>query len=178
MRPFLSIPSESQWEIACRSERSDNEIKPFHFGTTIDSSWANYNATVSYGLGRKGQKAKQQVVNGYFGLVNRLGFAEMHGQMLEWCSDLWQRDPTRRLNLASQASRTECRNIAGILDGSSAEQPDPELKENPEQNYRLQRGGSWFYQPILARAAYRCSNFQASVDNDCGFRPCCSLCFE
>ena len=27
------------------------------------------------------------------GLVNRLGLAELHGQVFEWCGDQWHRDP-------------------------------------------------------------------------------------
>ena len=48
--PRLALPGEGQWEMACRAGAST----PFHFGDTIDATWANYAGTDSFGLGRKG----------------------------------------------------------------------------------------------------------------------------
>jgi len=82
--PQLALPSESQWEAACRACKPDEESTPFHFGATLDGSWARYNASFTFGLGREcqGAKVKQPGVNGALGLVNRLGLAEMHGQVM------------------------------------------------------------------------------------------------
>jgi formylglycine-generating enzyme required for sulfatase activity len=94
---------------------------------------------------------------GFFGLVNRWGLAEMHGQLLEWCSDQWQRDP-----------------LAGALgDGSTVEGPDPELEGNQEQVYRLLRGGSWLISPRLARSAFRNGQRPDYVGTLIGVRPGC-----
>jgi formylglycine-generating enzyme required for sulfatase activity len=94
---------------------------------------------------------------GFFGLVNRWGLAEMHGQQLEWCADRWHRDP-----------------LAGSNgDGSPLEEPDPELEGNQEQAFRLLRGGSWFYVPRFARAAFRLSNPPTNVYSNVGVRPGC-----
>jgi formylglycine-generating enzyme required for sulfatase activity len=151
--PQLALPSESQWEAACRAGGST----PFHFGDTLDASWANYNGNYTYGRGRTGAFRQRPVPLGFFGLVNRWGLAEMHGQLLEWCADQWHRDP-----------------VAGSAgDGSPVEGPDPELEGNQEHSFRLLRGGSWLYAPHNARAAFRNSNPPDNVFTYVGFRPGC-----
>jgi formylglycine-generating enzyme required for sulfatase activity len=151
--PVFCLPSESQLEAACRAGTST----PFHFGDTLDVSWANYRGDYTYGLGREGSFRQRVVPIGAFGLVNRWGLAEMHGQLLEWCADQWHRDP-----------------VAGSAgDGSPLEGPDPELEGNQEQTMRLLRGGSWFSVPLLARAAMRLSFPPDSLYADVGLRPGC-----
>ena len=151
--PQLALPSESQWEAACRA----GDSTPFHFGDTLDASWANYDGNYTYGRGRKGAFRQRPVPLGFFGLVNRWGLAEMHGQLLEWCADQWHRDP-----------------VAGSAgDGSPVEGPDSELEGNQEQSYRLLRGGSWIDGPLNARAAFRISGRPGYVYTGVGVRPGC-----
>jgi formylglycine-generating enzyme required for sulfatase activity len=151
----LDLPSESQWEAACRAE-TDNPT-PFHFGATLDASWARYNASYTYGKGRHGEYVQRPVPIGFFGLVNRLGLAELHGQLFEWCGDQWHRDPV----------------AAASADGAAIEGPDPGLAGDKEQRYRLLRGGSWFNNPHDARAAFRVSLNPVNVSSNFGLRPCC-----
>ena len=151
--PQLALPSESQWEAACRAGAST----PFHFGATLDASWANYNAGYTYGTGRKGSYIQRPVPMGFFGLVNRWGLAEMHGQLLEWCADQWHRDPR----------------YGSTGDGSPLDDPDPELEGNQEQAMRLLRGGSWIDSPRSARAAFRNGALPVSVLTLVGVRPGC-----
>ena len=151
--PVFGLPSESQWEAACRAGCGT----PFHFGDTLDASWANYRGGYTYGLGREGSFRQRVVPIGAFGLVNRWGLAEMHGQLLEWCGDQWHRDP-----------------VAGSAgDGSPLEGPDPELEGNQEEAMRLLRGGSWIDDPHYARAAFRDSFLPDIVDSLVGVRPGC-----
>jgi formylglycine-generating enzyme required for sulfatase activity len=157
----LELPSESQWEAACRADTdthidTDNPT-PFHFGATLDASWARYDASYTYGKGRRGEYDQRPVPIGFFGLVNRWGLAELHGQLSEWCGDQWHRDPV----------------TAAPAEGAAIEGPDPGLVGDKEQRYRLLRGGSWFNNPLNARAAFRISN-NPDVDNSgIGLRPCC-----
>jgi formylglycine-generating enzyme required for sulfatase activity len=174
----LALPSESQWEAACRAEEAYSadapKSPPFHFGATLDPSWARYDATYTYGRGRLGEFNKRPVPVGFFGLVNRWGLAELHGQLAEWCADQWHRSPIR----ADQGKR---RGWFGggiapqqVLDGSALEGPDPGLAEVPiEQVMRLLRGGSWFDVPLFARAAFRNSLSPDNVITNIGLRPCC-----
>ena len=155
----LDLPSESQWEAACRADTdtdTDNPT-PFHFGATLDASWARYDASYTYGKGRRGEYRQRPVPLGFFGVVNRLGLAELHGQLLEWCGDQWHPDPV----------------AAAPADGAAIEGPDPGLAGDKEQRYRLLRGGSWFYGPRTARAAFRVGSNPVSGNTSIGLRPCC-----
>ncbi len=174
----LALPSESQWETACRAVQASSaeapKFPPFHFGSTLDPTWARYGACYTYGRGRRGDSNKRPVPIGFFGLVNRWGLAELHGQLLEWCADQWHRTPIR----VDQGKRRgwfgggEARQQ--VLDGSALEGPDPGLAEVPrEQEMRLLRGGSWFDAPRGARAAFRSSNLPDVGDPGVGLRPCC-----
>jgi formylglycine-generating enzyme required for sulfatase activity len=152
--PKLALPSESQWEAACRAGSGD----PFHFGHTLDSSWANYDGNYVYGLGRKGANRQRTTVTGAFGLVNRWGLAEMHGQLWEWCGDVWHPDP-----------------LGGPLNGLAWEELDPALEGSLQQGMKVLRGGSWIRFPRTARAAFRYANFPGYIGTEIGLRPCCPL---
>jgi formylglycine-generating enzyme required for sulfatase activity len=153
--PQLALPSESQWEAACRARSA----APFHFGATLDPSWANVHGNYSYGMGRKGIYRQRPVPIGFFGLVNRWGLAELHGQMQEWCGDQWHRDP-----LAEGWSAS----------GEAREGPDPDLADVPqEREYRLLRGGTWLSDPHNARAAMRDGSHPVYAGTIVGLRPCC-----
>jgi formylglycine-generating enzyme required for sulfatase activity len=151
------LPSESQWEAACRADTDPNNATPFHFGATLDASWARYDASYTYGRGRRGEYGQRSVPIGFFGLVNRWGLRELHGQLSEWCGNQWHRDPV----------------AAAPAEGAAIEGPDPCLAGDKEQRYRLLRGGSWFNFPHLARAAFRSSNDPDSGSPSFGLRPCC-----
>jgi formylglycine-generating enzyme required for sulfatase activity len=168
--PQLALPSESQWEAACRAGSGT----PFHFGDTLDSSWANYDGRYTYGTGRKGAYRQRPVPVGFFGLVNRWGLAEMHGQLQEWCADQWHRSPCG----ANQGKRRGWFGGGGtqqeLLDGSALEGADPGLAEVPqEQQMMLLRGGSWFFIPRNARAAFRYGDLPGTDSADVGVRPGC-----
>jgi formylglycine-generating enzyme required for sulfatase activity len=131
---------------------------PFHFGATLDPSWARYAGNYIYGRGRRGDYMKRPVPIGFFGLVNRWGLAEMHGQLNEWCADQWHREP-----------------VSGAPgDGGALKGPDLGLAEVPsEQQMKLLRGGSWLLNPHLARAAFRNGYHPNDVDTSVGVRPGC-----
>ena len=156
--PQLALPGEGQWESACRAGAGT----PFHFGDTLDASWANYDGGYTYGPGRKGAYRQRPVPVGFFGLVNRWGLAEMHGQLYEWCGDQWHPDPT-----------AEGWSSAGL----PWQGVDPALEAlgTAQKELKLLRGGSWFVVPLFCRAANRHSNLPAGVYTSIGVRPCCLL---
>jgi formylglycine-generating enzyme required for sulfatase activity len=152
------LPSESQWEAACRAGAST----PFHFGDTLDANWANFDGGYVYGPGRQGVYRQSTVPVGFFGLVNRWGLADMHGQVFEWCADQWHPDPAAE---------------GWPSDGTAWEGVDPalEAKGTAQKDWKLLRGGSWFSEPHDCRAACRHSFHPANIDTTVGFRPCCLL---
>ncbi|MEB3168796.1 MAG: TIR domain-containing protein, partial [Synechococcaceae cyanobacterium] len=126
--PRLALPSESQWEVACRA----GAATPFHFGSTLDASWANVDANYTYGLGRQGPYRQRLVPNGCFGLVNRWGLAELHGQLAEWCEDRWHPSPVPqwRQDRRGWFGRS-ARKRSDPLDGQAWEEKDPSLAAVP-----------------------------------------------
>jgi len=156
--PQFSLPGEGQWEAACRA----GAATPFHFGDVLDATWVNFDGGYTYGPSRKGVYRQRPVPVGFFGLVNRWGLAELHGQLFEWCGDQWHPDPTGE---------------SWPCDGQPLQGVDPTLEAlgTAQKEWKLLRGGSWFYGPHVCRAAIRFSNLPAGVNSNSGVRPCCLL---
>ena len=125
---FYTLPSEAQWEYACRA----GTTTPFAFGPTLSAELANYNATETYGDGPKGEYRKQTTPVGMFP-ANAWGLHDMHGNLWEWCLDHWHDSYE-----------------GAPSDGSAWLTPSASEKE-----LRLLRGGSWSYGPRNCRSAYR-----------------------
>lgn len=156
--PQLALPGEGQWEVACRA----GATTPFHFGDALDSNWANFDGGYTDGPGRKGVYRQRPVPVGFFGLVNRWGLAEMHGQLYEWCGDQWHPDPTGE---GWPSAGLPWEGVDSALEALGTAQKE----------MKLLRGGSWFNSPDLARAANRISGSPVDVAASLGVRPCCLL---
>ena len=78
----FSLPSEAQWEYACRAGTST----PFSFGDTISTEQANFNGNYPYAQAPKGECRSKTVPVKSF-LRNPWGLYQMHGNVWEWCSD-------------------------------------------------------------------------------------------
>jgi formylglycine-generating enzyme required for sulfatase activity len=147
-RPYR-LPSEAEWEYACRA----GTTTPFHFGETITSELANYNAEYTYGAGVKGTNRRETTEVGSFGVANAFGLFDMHGNVWEWCADQWHS------------------NYKGApIDGSVW----IENKNNDNQPH-LRRGGSWNDYPGNCRSTYRNYNYPSYVNNSFGFRVVCGV---
>jgi formylglycine-generating enzyme required for sulfatase activity len=130
--------------VACRALSTT----PFHFGDTIDEAWANYRGSADYVYpgGRAGGFLQRPSAVGAHGLVNAWGLADLHGNVWEWCADVWHPSP-----------------LGGPQDGSPRVQMAAGLLEN-----RLLRGGSWFNGPHNCRSACRNSNHPGNLIDDVG----------
>ena len=135
------LPSESQWEYACRA----GTTTPFYFGETITSELVNYNGKYPYAYAPKDQYRKETTDVGSFP-PNAFGLYDMHGNVLEWCRDVWHR------------------NYNGApTDGSAWE-------TGGDSNQRLLRGSCWGDFSMVCRSARRDFNYVGIHNYFRGFR--------
>lgn len=139
-----SLPSESQWEYACRAQTTSN----FHFGETITADLVNYNGEYPYNGAPIGQNRAQSTPVGTFP-ANAFGLYDMHGNVWEWCLDQYQ------LNY-----------LTAPIDGSAFLDPS----SSAGSSKRVMRGGSWDYVAKGCRSSVRCSLDSGLRMNGCGFR--------
>lgn len=145
------LPSEAEWEYAARA----GTTTPFHFGETIATDLANYNGNYTYGAGSQGVYREETTPVGSFDVANAFGLYEMHGNVLEWCTDHWHE------------------NYEGApTDGSAW------LDKNYNYSLHLLRGGSWNFYPEYCRSAYR--DFDGAVNSNSfvGFRVVCAAAWD
>ncbi len=148
------LPSEAEWEYACRG----GTTTAFHFGETITSELANYDATKTYGAGSKGIDRKTTTPVGSFNAANAFGLSDMHGNVWEWCLD------DRHSNYENAPT-----------DGSAWFDNDNDNLSQKSHTAVL-RGGSWHYSPDFCRSASRYKYFSRDYDNySIGFRVACGV---
>jgi len=145
------LPSEAEWEYACRA----GTISPFHFGPTITPELANYCGTGGAVCGESDGKSiasdvygETRYTSGSYGQGpigifrgkttragtfprNRFGLYDMHGNVWEYCRDLWSAN-------YAEAPLDGSANLSGPPDGQ-----------------RMLRGGSWSHNPAICRSSYR-----------------------
>jgi formylglycine-generating enzyme required for sulfatase activity len=149
-----SLPSEAQWEYACRA----GTTTPFHFGATIGSEIANYRAqdlesnqttySGKYGQGKLGEFRQKTTSVGLFKVANAFGLYDMHGNVWEWCMDHWHQNYEK-----------------APIDASAW------LDEHASENAgRVLRGGSWNSNPRSCRSASRLRDRADLRDGTVGFR--------
>jgi formylglycine-generating enzyme required for sulfatase activity len=138
------LPSEAQWEYACRAETET----PFHFGETLTPDIANYNGNYTYGDGSKGLYREETTPVGSLKSANSFGLYDMHGNVWEWCEDHYHSS------------------YKGAPDDGTA-WIDKNQSEDPS---RLLRGGSWYSYPRNCRSACRNSSAADTRFNFVGFR--------
>jgi formylglycine-generating enzyme required for sulfatase activity len=140
------LPSEAQWEYACRA----GSTTPFHFGATLTPELANYDGNYVYGNGPKGTYRKQTSDVASFP-ANGWGLHDMHGNVREWCEDHWHDS----YNFAPGDDQP------WLIPAAADDEP------------RLLRGGSWYSDPGYCRSAYRFSIPPGLRRYTFGFRVCC-----
>ena len=137
------LPTEAEWEYACRA----GTTTPFHFGDTISTDQANYDGNFLFGSGKKGiRRGKTTAVDAF--PANAWGLHDMHGNLYQWCQDLYGDYPK-----------------TGVTDPQGAAKGDT----------RVIRGGMWYYGPSLCRSARRDGMAPGNRDRYYGFRLCFCL---
>ena len=136
----VGFPTEAQWEYACRA----GSKTAFHFGgkddLTLDrvnysGQWDNYNLDGA-------TKAVKSLP------CNDWGLYEMHGNVWEWCEDVWQD------NL----------DIVPVID------PVNKAEDDTAGAGRVMRGGSWSDYGRYCRSAIRFRYGPAGRGSNVGFR--------
>ncbi len=126
------LPSEAEWEYACKAGSRTR----YSFGDNENdlNEYAWYNKNSNKGAHAVGLKKP-----------NKWGLYDMHGNIWEWCEDVWNKD----YDLAPR-------------DGSANKVGD--------NNIRVLRGGSWADSSRYVRSSNRNGYDFDGCDNDLGFR--------
>jgi formylglycine-generating enzyme required for sulfatase activity/RES domain-containing protein len=142
-----TLPSESQWEYACRA----GTTTPYAFGTTLGQRQAN---VASSGTTEVGSFP-----------ANAWGLHDMHGNVWEWCLDHWHHgyeeapaDGSAWLSTLEQQNQSFTKPVKNVIDDSEP---------------RLLRGGSWGSSPRFCRSAYRYHYRPDYAVDNVGFRVVC-----
>jgi formylglycine-generating enzyme required for sulfatase activity/tRNA A-37 threonylcarbamoyl transferase component Bud32 len=139
------LPSEAEWEYACRA----GTTTPFHFGETITPKLVNYNGNYPYASAPKGLYRRETTPVGSFP-PNAFKLYDMHGNVWEWCQDIWH-------------------------DNYNGAPADGSAWETGESDYRVLRGGSWGSNAVFCRCANRSRLTLDYRYRYCGFRVAVSL---
>jgi formylglycine-generating enzyme required for sulfatase activity len=134
------LPSEAQWEYACRAGTST----PFAFGPTITTAVANYVGEHTYRLEPKGEYRHVTTEVGAF-TPNAFGLCDMHGNCWEWCADAWH-------------------------DSYDGAPDDGRAWVSGDLAWRVARGGCWHDPPDVCRSAARLKLKASEGDEFVGFR--------
>ena len=137
------LPTEAEWEYACRA----NTATPFHFGSVVNGDLANVNGKYDYLYkpNKWNDLERTTTVGSY--APNAFGLFDMHGNVWEWCFDVYDRSAYRRPTVTT----------------------DDPLTTTGSQ-FRVLRGGSWNNNVTFTRAAGRFRLTPGDRDDLIGFR--------
>ncbi|MDH3981883.1 MAG: formylglycine-generating enzyme family protein [Kiritimatiellaceae bacterium] len=144
-----TLPTEAEWEYACRAGTTDS-----YAGEIESMGWFNKNSSGS-------------TITVASKKPNEWGLYDMHGNVWEWCSDVWYRNYEN-----------------APIDGSQRGIGEDEYHVPSEQwgekghkirfrnsDYRVVRGGCWNYPASACRSANRFYHTPTEKTNALGFRP-------
>jgi formylglycine-generating enzyme required for sulfatase activity len=140
-KPYRLL-SEAEREYVARA----GTTTPFWWGSSITLAQANYNGSLVYkGGGSEGEGRKSTVPVGSFE-ANPWGLYNVHGNVWEWCEDVWHDDYS-----------------GAPVDGSA-------WLQGADESRRVVRGGSWVNYARGLRAAVRFRYPTFDRIQDLGFR--------
>ena len=140
----VCLPTEAQWEYACRA----GTRTLFNFDAELSLDNVNYRGTWEYKENEWGDGAKKETTDVGSYPCNVWGLYDMHGNVWEWCQDVWQ-------------------------DKLSAEPITDPLIAGGEQKAgvgRVIRGGSWNRHGRYVRSAFRNWDEPDDRNSSLGFR--------
>lgn len=142
------LPSEAEWEYACRAGTST----PFAFGDSVSCRQVHFKAAFPYEEARQKKRwflpkclpVAQTLPVGSF-QANAWGLHDMHGNVWEMTSDNWSQS---HANLPRRHP----------------------VSANKRKKWIVVRGGSWFDAAVYARSAARRPRLRDELDVNLGFR--------
>jgi formylglycine-generating enzyme required for sulfatase activity len=134
------LPTEAEWEYACRA----GTTTALHYGDSVDSYSANFNGLSGYGTTRGGPFHRTTRHVGAYP-ANKFGLYDMHGNVMEWCSDWYAADYYAK-----------------------SPKDDPTGPETGTE--KVTRGGSWSNSGKACRSAVRTKLAPDSSHYGLGFR--------
>ena len=143
------LPTEAQWEYACRGDAAVNT--PFWFGRQIDSQQVNFDGKHPM-PGGKQSEYRQHTVPVTALPCNGWGLYQMHGNVWEWCADWFAPYP---VDVATPQ--------VDQLDPTGPELP-------PRAAGRVLRGGGWINLARYCRSARRRHDDPGGRHRNFGFR--------
>jgi len=141
------LPTEAQWEFACRNDEDDT--MPYNTGDEITNDQANFGMSFTTGAGLANSPRTGTTPVGSFPPSAR-GLYDMHGNAWQWCSDTYSPYPHGPVTDPTTASSHR------------------DYRSNP----RSLRGGSWLNESRDLRSASRFSEVPDGHRNFIGFRVC------
>jgi formylglycine-generating enzyme required for sulfatase activity len=134
------LPTEAEWEYACRGGRPASQPFGIGDGRSLSSREANFFGNAPYGGASRGPSQSKTCKVGSYA-ANALGLLDMHGNVAEWCADGYGRYPTGEVTNPTGSSAA----VDHVL-----------------------RGGAWDLDGAYCRAATR--HAMHSPTNGLGFR--------
>ncbi len=85
------LPTESEWEYVCRA----GTYTPFYFGANISYTQVNYDSRFPYADARKTSSSRNKTIPvGSLKSPNAWGCHDFHGNVHEWCRDIYAEYPS------------------------------------------------------------------------------------
>jgi formylglycine-generating enzyme required for sulfatase activity len=136
------LPTEAEWEYACRGGRPSSRPFGIGDGRALSSRQANFDGNYPFGGAGKGDYLQSTRRVGSYS-ANALGLYDMHGNVWEWCAGWYGPYPSGAVT-----------NPSGPPEGSG----------------RVIRGGCWCHGARDCRAAIRSWIPPSNGLDDLGFR--------
>ena len=138
----IALPTEAQWEYACRAETTT----AWAFGGRAETRDANFDAQAETRLSRLEGGARP--VGSY--AANAWGIHDMHGNVWEWCRDYYH---------------------AQLVGGRDPDRHDVPGVQNGDGTFsRVRRGGAWIESAAFCRSAARLRYEPHRRSDHIGFR--------
>ncbi len=148
--PLVCLPTEAEWEYACRAGTEMDYYTGDGEDALLDAGWyAENSGSTTQPVGRK--------------VANAFGLCDMHGNVWDWCHDVWDEIAYRQ--------RPDGAHDPGFSERNDEWIPGVDSMLGHSQS-RVLRGGSWLGRAFYCRSADRHWFGPFAQFWDLGFRLC------